>query len=162
MTTAFDVDFHDKITSVEENDRESTGSTQVIFKFTNGYAASIVQGPYTYGGPDGLFEMAVLDSNGNLHYDNPVTPDDVAGFLSVEEVQEKLHQLAHLTEAELTEFQTDKAKKEFLKALGYLAQDFRDVQRRTPDAITELPEELRSAVEGVLNYFNNQEEDNAC
>lgn len=161
MTTAFDVDFHDKITSVEENDRESTGSTQVIFKFTNGYAASIVQGPYTYGGPEGLFEMAVLDSRGHLDYDNPVTPDDVAGYLSVEDVKGKLHQLAHLTEAELTEFRTERAKKEFLKALGYLARDFRDVRERTPDAITELPEELRSAVEGVLNYFDNQEEDNA-
>lgn len=157
----FVVDLHDKIESVEENSRDETGSTQVIFKFTNGYKASVVQGPYTYGGPDGLFEMAVFNPSGHMDYDNPVTPDDVAGYLSTEDVKEKLHQLAHLTEAELTEFRKEKAKKAFRKALEYLATDFADVRRENPDAITELPEELRNAVEGVLNYFDNANEENA-
>lgn len=161
MTTFDDTGFHDLLVDVEEKETDVTGSTQVIFKFSNGWGASVVQGPYTYGGPDGLFELGVLDSAGRLNYDTPVSPDDVSGYLTVEDVKEKLTQLAHLTAAELTEFRAEKAKKEFLAALKYLSNDFRDVRERTPEAITALPSELRSAVEGIVNYFNNQEEGNA-
>lgn len=161
MTTFDDTGFHDQLVDVEEKENDVTGSTQVIFRFSNGWGASVVQGPYTYGGPDGLFELGVLDSNGRLNYDTPVAPDDVVGYLTNEDVKEKLSQLAHLTTAELTEFRTERAKKEFLRALKYLSTDFQDVQRVTPEAITALPSELRSAVEAIVNYFDNQEEDNA-
>ena len=161
MTTFDDTGFHDLLVDVEETENDVTGSSQVIFKFSNGWGASVVQGPYTYGGPDGLFELAVLDSNGRLNYDTPVAPDDVLGYLTTEDVKEKLAQIANLTEAELTEFRTEKAKKEFLAALKYLSTDFQDVRERSPEAITTLPSELRSAVESIVNYFDNQEEDNA-
>ena len=39
---------------------------QKIYKFPNGYGASVIKGPYSYGGPDGLWELAVLDQNENL------------------------------------------------------------------------------------------------
>lgn len=161
MTTFDDTGFHDLLVDVEETENDVTGSSQVIFKFSNGWGASVVQGPYTYGGPDGLFELAVLDSNGRLNYDTPVAPDDVLGYLTTEDVKEKLAQIANLTEAELTEFRTEKAKKEFLAALKYLSTDFQDVRERSPEAITTLPSELRSAVESIVNYFDNPEEDNA-
>lgn len=54
---------------------------QCRIKFPNGYGASIVKGPYTYGGRDGLFELAVLDSDGGIAYDTPIT-DDVVGYLT--------------------------------------------------------------------------------
>ena len=54
---------------------------QCRIDFPNGYGASIVKGPYTYGGRDGLFELAVLDSEGQLAYDTPIT-DDVVGYLT--------------------------------------------------------------------------------
>ena len=161
MTTFDDTGFHDLLVDVEETENDVTGSSQVIFKFSNGWGASVVQGPYTYGGPDGLFELAVLDSNGRLNYDTPVAPDDVLGYLTTEDVKEKLAQIANLTEAELTEFRTEKAKKEFLAALKYLSTDFQDVRERCAEAITTLPSELRSAVESIVNYFDNPEEDNA-
>jgi hypothetical protein len=160
MTAVFDIDFHDKITSVTEESDDVAASTQVVFKFTNGYSASVIQGRYTYGGDRGLFEMAVLDPSGHIDYENPVTPDDVAGYLSVAEVKEKLHQLAHLTETELVEFRKERAKAAFLKALEYLAADFRDVRRNTPDAVTELPDELRQGVETILAFFDNENADN--
>jgi hypothetical protein len=54
---------------------------QCRIDFPNGYGASIVKGPYTYGGRDGLFELAVLDSEGQLAYNTPIT-DDVVGYLT--------------------------------------------------------------------------------
>jgi hypothetical protein len=54
---------------------------QCRIEFPNGYGASIVKGPYTYGGRYGLFELAVLDSDGQITYDTPIT-DDVVGYLT--------------------------------------------------------------------------------
>ena len=63
--------------------------------FDNGYGASVVVGPYTYGGEDGLYELAVLDSNGELTYETPVT-SDVEGWLSEDDVTKLLEQIQKL------------------------------------------------------------------
>jgi hypothetical protein len=63
--------------------------------FDNGYGASVVVGPHTYGGEDGLYELAVLDSNGNLTYETPVT-SDVEGYLSEDDVTKLLEQIQNL------------------------------------------------------------------
>lgn len=70
-------------------------NTQRKFRFPNGYGASVVIGPYTYGGPDGLYELAVLNSEGGLCYSTPIT-DDVIGHLSVEGVNDLLDKIAAL------------------------------------------------------------------
>jgi len=54
--------------------------------FDNGWGSSVVRHDYSYGGKDGKYELAVLDSNGELHYDNPVAGGDVQGYLDEEEV----------------------------------------------------------------------------
>ena len=48
--------------------------------------ASVVRHDYSYGGKDGKYELAVLGSNGDLHYDNEVAGGDVQGYLDEEEV----------------------------------------------------------------------------
>jgi hypothetical protein len=63
--------------------------------FENGYGASVVKGEYTYGGKDGLYELAVLDSNGDLTYDTPIT-NDVLGHLSEDDVTKVLEQIQSL------------------------------------------------------------------
>jgi hypothetical protein len=64
--------------------------------FDNGYGASVVIGPYTYGGEDGLYELAViLGSDGKLTYDTPVT-DDVEGYLTEDDVTKLLEQIQKL------------------------------------------------------------------
>ena len=63
--------------------------------FDNGYGASVVVGPYTYGGEDGLYELAVLGSDGKLCYDTPIT-DDVEGYLNEEDVTILLKQIQSL------------------------------------------------------------------
>ena len=63
--------------------------------FDNGYGASVVKHEFSYGGKDGLYELAVLDSNGDLTYDTPIT-DDVIGYLreqDVTDVMEKIQKL---------------------------------------------------------------------
>ena len=63
--------------------------------FDNGYGASVVVGPYTYGGEDGLYELGVLGKNGKLTYDTPIT-EDVEGYLSEEGVTQLLKQIQKL------------------------------------------------------------------
>ena len=63
--------------------------------FENGYGASIVKGEYTYGGKEGLYELAVLDSNGDLTYSTPIT-NDVLGHLSEDDVTKILEQIQNL------------------------------------------------------------------
>ena len=63
---------------------EEFGITARI-QFDNGYGASVIKGEHSYGGRDGLYEVAVLDSNGQLNYFTPIT-DDVIGYLRPEDV----------------------------------------------------------------------------
>ncbi len=68
---------------------------QCIVQFSNGYGASIVQGPHTYGGDRGLYELAVFGKDGQITYDTPVT-SDVLGYLSEQEVEKTLSDIKNL------------------------------------------------------------------
>lgn len=72
------------------NDLSAAGyrHEQWIYKFTNGFGASVVIGDHTYGGKEGLYEIAVLKFDGHestLTYDTPIT-NDVLGWQSLEDV----------------------------------------------------------------------------
>jgi len=67
---------------------------QKIVDFSNGYAASIVNSPFSYGGNKGLFEVAVM-YDGKIVYDTPVT-DNVIGFLDFQGVVDTLKQIENL------------------------------------------------------------------
>lgn len=71
------------------------GGVQAIAKFDNGFGASIVKTPYTYGGNDGLYELAVLNTDGHLTYDTPIT-NDVLGYLTEQDVTEVLIKIQQL------------------------------------------------------------------
>jgi len=68
---------------------------QCRMMFENGYGVSVVSHTYSYGGKDGLFEVAVLGKDGNLTYDTPVT-NDVVGYLNPDEVTEIMEQVQNL------------------------------------------------------------------
>lgn len=72
---------------------------QALAFFPNGYGVSIVQGPYSYGGPEGLYEMAVVTGTSRedfeLTYDTPIT-DDVLGHLSTDDVTDLLQRVEAL------------------------------------------------------------------
>lgn len=68
--------------------------------FNNHYGVSVVRGPYSYGGRDGLYELAVLymgpeDKYSELVYDTPVT-NDVEGNLTPDMVTRLMKQVSEL------------------------------------------------------------------
>jgi hypothetical protein len=63
--------------------------------FDNGYGATVVQGPHSYGGSDGLYELAVVGKNDEICYDTPVT-GDVEGYLSEAQVTDLLIKIQQL------------------------------------------------------------------
>lgn len=66
-----------------------------VEKFPNGYGASIVCHENSYGGRSMLFEIAVLDQNGDICYDTPVA-GDVIGYLDFDGVSKVLDQIKKL------------------------------------------------------------------
>ena len=79
--------------TLRKTDREN--GVQYYFEADNGYGASIVQTTYSYGGNQGLWELAVLDSDGEITYNTSIT-NDVLGYLSEEEVNETLEKIKNL------------------------------------------------------------------
>jgi hypothetical protein len=73
------------MTEISEQHRTESGvhsgGPHYQYKFPNGYGASVIQ--------------AVLDSEGSLTYETPIT-DDVLGYLSEAEVNETLAAIAAL------------------------------------------------------------------
>lgn len=66
-----------------------------VYKFDNGYGASVISGEFSYGGDKGLFEVAVLDSAGNIDYHSPIS-NDVIGYLDFDGVAEVLKDIQNL------------------------------------------------------------------
>ena len=62
--------------------------------FENGYGVSVVKTNYSYGGKDGLYELAIF-KNDELCYDTPIT-DDVMGYLSPEDVTDIMSKIQAL------------------------------------------------------------------
>ncbi len=77
--------------------RHNSG-TQNLYRFTNGYGASVIQTPYSYGGDRGLWELAVIKFDADdysITCETDVT-NDVIGYMTPEEVQKTLDQIAAL------------------------------------------------------------------
>lgn len=76
------------------------GAVQKLYRFANGYGASVVKGEHTYGGDEGLWELAVLKFNDNgefnLDYTTPIT-EDVEGHLTDDAVEELLAKIEGLS-----------------------------------------------------------------
>lgn len=70
------------------------GGERRTYEFDNGYIASVIIGPYSYGGDRGLYELAVMDAEG-LRYDTEIT-GDVIGHLTPQEVDSLLVRIRDL------------------------------------------------------------------
>ena len=74
--------------------KEYANGVQVVHEFPNGYGASVVKHDYSYGGKDGIWEMAVL-KEGELCYNTHIT-NDVIGYLSDADVKSTLKEIEQL------------------------------------------------------------------
>ena len=70
----------------------------LIYAFPNGYGASVVKHHFSYGGAEGNFEIAILDSDGYITYDAPIT-DDVLGNIKPEHVEVILTEIMNMPKA---------------------------------------------------------------
>ena len=74
------------------------GMEQKIYKFENGYGASVICNDISYGHELGLWELAVIKWNEDewsLCYDTEIT-NDVIGYLNEDEVDNVLQQIEGL------------------------------------------------------------------
>ena len=71
------------------------GGIQKVYKFPNGYGASVIQHKGSYGYVKGQWELAVLDADGALDYTTEIT-NDVIGYLNDPEVDNLLRQIYRL------------------------------------------------------------------
>lgn len=77
------------------------GGVRAVHTFPNGFGVSVINASFSYGGREGLYEVAIL-FKGSLTYDTPLT-DDVIGNLTTDEVGEYLVKVEALTAADLKE-----------------------------------------------------------
>lgn len=79
--------------------RDLLGGVQYIFKFENGYGASVIKHIGSYGHEHDLWELAVIrfyrDDDWYLEYDTDIA-DDVLGHLTDERVRELFQKIKDL------------------------------------------------------------------
>lgn len=67
------------------------GGVRKLFKFSNGLQASVIKTPFSYGGPEGLWELAVLNAEDRIITDSIFNNDDgVIGWLDSRKLAEAL------------------------------------------------------------------------
>ena len=85
---------------VYHNDGYTIGIKAILF-FQNGYGISVTCDNYSYGNKDGLYEIGVLDTFGDLCCIPPITDDvnDVIGWLSEDDVSRVMREVQELPSA---------------------------------------------------------------
>lgn len=63
--------------------------------FDNGYGVSVLLGSMFYSNGHTTYEVAILNSDGSIAYDTPIT-DDVLGHRTIEEVDDIMRQVQEL------------------------------------------------------------------
>ena len=76
-------------------DMKNQNGIQAFADFPNGFGASIVKSDFSHGGKSGLFEIAVLDSDGKINSQTDIT-DDVLGWQDEDDVGRVLTAISKL------------------------------------------------------------------
>lgn len=82
---------------------DMTGGTRYVFKFENGYGASVIKTIGSYGFAQDLWELAVIKFDDNDVWDityDTIIADDVVGWLTDEKVVELLVKIKELGKIE--------------------------------------------------------------
>ena len=75
---------------------DEVGGIMSRIHFENGYGASVIRTPFSYGGKIGLYEVGILDSDGEVCYTTPITDNGVIGYLREEDVSEVMIRIQQL------------------------------------------------------------------
>lgn len=111
-----DIQRYTEVSGVELRERVPpiNDGRQIVARFENGYGASVVQHSFSYGGPQGLWELAVVAFEQHpddwvvgsddiwdftITYSTPIT-SDVIGWLDESEVVALCTRIAELAPAE--------------------------------------------------------------
>ena len=84
-------------TKTVDNDKYGMRVQHMIGPFSNGYQMSVIKGPFTIGGPSGLWEIAPMDIG--RHFIGQALldwGDDVMGRLTLDQVYEQCKLLEKL------------------------------------------------------------------
>jgi len=93
-----DLSKNDKVKGVTFSSDENFNRMRVVFN--NGYELSIVNGTGSYGGNEGLYEIAPVNKKGNLDgrlLNDEDKGDDVCGYCDEEKVKMYINKIASLT-----------------------------------------------------------------
>ena len=93
-------DIHPNIRSVSTLIRRGNGVRARVF-FNNGWGASIISSPYSLGGLENLFELAVLkgtEDAAEINYETAITKD-VLGWQSETDILAELDHIKALPDA---------------------------------------------------------------
>lgn len=85
---------HEPCREVITTDKEHGNSMHHIYKFPNGYRASVIQDKFSEGHEDGLYELEIIKA-GKFCYGTPITCD-IIERLSADEVAEHLSWIERL------------------------------------------------------------------
>ena len=77
--------------NLEFKTHPSGEGVQALIYFDNGYGASVVRTPFSYGGDRGKYELAIYHE-GSICYDTHIT-NDVIGYLNPDEVTNIMEQV---------------------------------------------------------------------
>lgn len=80
-------------------DKSDSHTNRLRLHFKNGYQLSVVIGELTYGGDDGLFEIAPFNSDNEMDgrlFDVDDQGDNVLGYLTIARVSYYINKVAHL------------------------------------------------------------------
>lgn len=76
-------------------ERPLNGGEQKLYRFENGFGASVVRHEFSYGSIDGRWELAVIKFDGDdwhIEYETEIT-DDVIGHLDWSDVEDLLSRI---------------------------------------------------------------------
>ena len=60
---------------IVELDTQHLDGERIVYRFENNYGASVIRNLYSYGGPQGKYELGLM-RNGHLEYNNVLNDSD--------------------------------------------------------------------------------------
>lgn len=85
----------------EANPKYGVGGIKALMVFDNGYGVSVIRNAYSYGGDEGLYELAVMDKTLTEFIECDITRGDVLGYLEPDDVSEIMRKIQEAKPGEL-------------------------------------------------------------